>query len=230
MMLSRWLALGVLTLVMVGEAQAEQTPRTISVSGTAEIEIEPEFVSWEIELIDNDADPVKAKAANDERFEALLKLAKKMDIDRKDVIIGRVSINKRMERNEQREYVFKGYDVERRIVIVQRELDEFDDMLASLASFKAEFEISYGSDKVIEARKDARLKAVAAARDKANAMAGVLGQKVGKPISIEERVFRPQLSNNSFSNYAENRVGEAARFSSIMVSASVDIQFELTGD
>lgn len=211
-------------------AFAEEPPRTIFVSGTADVEVEPDFINWEVDLRDSDLDPLKAKAQNDERYKALLKLAKDLDIEPRDVVIGEVSIDKVFERNQDKEYVFTGYVVARQIVVIQREFEDFDEMLQRLAGFKAEFHVSYGSTKVHEMKRKAQLAAVATAREKAVAIAAVLGQRVGRPLSITDHDADLGFDlNDALSNTASGGGSdrEGARYGSIKVRSGVDIEFVL---
>ena len=212
------------------QVHAEDEPRTIYVSGTSEIILETDYVEWEVDLRDLDLDPVKAKAMNDDRYEAVLKLAKDLDIDKDDVVIGEVSIYKTTKKNKDGEYVFAGYVVKREMVLIQRELEEFDEMLARLAGFKAEFDISYGSAKLRETKRKAQLAAVKAAREKAEALAGVLGQKVGRPLYIEDHDVDVGFDlNDALSNTSSGGGGDrdGTRYGSITVRSGVDIRFEL---
>lgn len=212
--------------------QAEEESRTIYVAGTSEIILQPDYVEWEVELRDRDLDPVKAKAMNDERYQAVLKLAKDLDIDKDDVVIGEVSIYKTTKKNEDGEYVFAGYVVKREMVLIQRELEDFDEMLARLAQFKVEFEISYGSTKLRETKRKAQLAAVKAAREKAEELAGVLGQKVGRPLYIGDydTTFGFDL-NDALSNTSSGGADrDGTRYGSIAVRSGVEIRFELLDD
>ncbi|MEM9345824.1 MAG: SIMPL domain-containing protein [Planctomycetota bacterium] len=216
-------------LFIAGQAVAEEEPRTIYVSGTADIELQPDMINWEVDLRDSDLDPLEAKKMNDERFEALLKLAKDLDIDPSDVVIGEVSIDKKFTRNKENEYIFTGYIVAREVVVVQRDFDDFDEMLERLAGFKAEFYVSYGSTEVREAKRKAQLAAVQAAREKAQAIAEVLGQRVGHPLSITDHDVDMGFDlNDALSNTASGGGDrDGTRYGSIKVRSGVDIRFEL---
>lgn len=225
------MALGVTLMLMALGASAAEGPRTIFVSGCSEIELEPDHVQWEIDLRDLDLDPVKAKAQNDERFEALMKLAKDLGIERRDVVIGEVSIGKRRERNKDGTYTFVGYVVPREVLVVQRELEDFDEMLAKLAQFKVEFDISYRSSKTQETKRKAQLAAVQAAREKAQGIAGVLGQRIGRPLLISDHDTHDGFDLNDALSNTSSGVdlydGDGARYGSIVVRSGVDIRFEL---
>lgn len=227
----RLLYFAVLILALTGTgAYAQEEPRTIFVSGTADFEVEPDFINWEVELRDSDPDPLKAKGLNDARYKMLLKLAKDLDIEPSDVVIGEVSIDKQFKRNKDKEYVFTGYIVSREVVVIQRAFDDFDEMLERLAGFKVEFNVSYGSTKVYEVKRKAQLAAVEAARDKAQAIAGVLGQRVGKPLSIIDHDADMGFDlNDALSNTAGGggRDRDGTRYGSIKVRAGVDIEFVL---
>ncbi|MEM6505403.1 MAG: SIMPL domain-containing protein [Planctomycetota bacterium] len=215
--------------LFAGDTVAEEVSRTIYVSGTADIELEPDMINWKIDLRDSDFDPLEAKKLNDERFDALIKLAKDLDIEPSDVVIGGVSIDKKFTRNKDNEYIFTGYIVAREVEVVQREFDDFDEMLERLAGFKAEFHVSYGSTEVREAKRNAQLAAVRTAREKAQAIAGALGQRVGRPLSITDHDVDMGFDLNDTLSNTANGGGDrdGTRYGSIKVRSGVDIRFEL---
>jgi len=64
-------------------------------------------------------------------------------------------------------------------------LDQFDEFLDSLvASAEMEVDFSFASSKIHDARAGTRLKALTAAKKKAQAMAEVVGAKQGEALTI----------------------------------------------
>lgn len=212
-------------------AQAVDRARMIDVNGTAEISIQPDYVSWNLTIVDRNVDPLEAKKSNDARLDGIIELADDLDLKAEDVQAGTISIRRIFEQDERGRStgVFKHYSLRREVVLVLRDLDEMDDMLKALAELGIEFSIEFGSSKLIETRAEARLQAVAAARDKAAAMAGVLGQSIGVPINISQSqpfMIRDALSNSAGFDPAIAR-GRALSPGAIKVSTTVYITFEL---
>jgi len=225
-------------LLMFGLAGAsalaeEAYPDTITVSGSAEMEAEPDYIAWELTLTENHIDPVQAKQRVDKRYELVLDIAGDLDIEGGDVILGHVSISKTFEREFQGgPSKFKDYRVRRTVTLLQRDLEAFDEMLEKLTAARVEFDIHYQSSKVFELKRAARLEAMRQAKKKAQEMAGVLDRGIGRPLRIEEYGtnsgfdLRDSLSNSS--TRRPNRDGDSVRRGAISVRCEVEVAFRLT--
>ncbi len=96
---------------------------------------------------------------------------------------GHVSIRREYERGQ---YGYRGafrhFVVSRSVTVRQRDLERFDEYLDALVSCaEMEVDFSFESSRIHAVRAETRLKAVMAARDKAAAMAGIVGAKLGHP-------------------------------------------------
>jgi len=169
-------------------AQEENRIRSISVSGTVETKTAPDQVVWSISLTDTDTDMRKAKANNDERVKSVIALRDKLDIGEGDIETGQVSIRREYERTSRGDRgAFKHFVVSRSVTIRQRDLKRFDEFLDALvASTELEASFSFATSRMHEVRTETRLKALKVARDKAAAMAEVVGAKLGKVLTIDE--------------------------------------------
>lgn len=184
----RWLLVLVWVVgsgVFVAEADAAEEPPYIEVTGTASISVPPDFVEWRVKLMDEGPDAAAIKKANDYRAEAIAELADDLRVDEADFETGSVSVERRYRWNtDSREQVFTGYRIQREVVLRQRDLEAFDDFLTGVTGGGNSFTMSPRSTKEKELRWQARLDAVAVARDKAVAMAGVLDATVGRPLRV----------------------------------------------
>jgi len=229
MVLAVWMA-----LATGAHAQPVIEAPQISVTGTAEVEATPDAIEWRILLTDKAMDPRTAKIANDTRFEAVLEAADDMDLPAEDVRIGTVAIRRlyHHDRNTSRT-IFDGHQIQRQIILVQRDLEAFDDMLDALAVLGVEFEVGYSSSQIQALKEDARLNAVRAARDKAQAMAQVLGQEIGRPLYIEEissgghGFDLNNAGSNTRSGDRQAGEGMASILGAISASVKVKIVFDL---
>lgn len=209
---------------------AESEARTIWVEGHFEMEVEPEFIEWQLDLTDRHVDPVKAKEVNDARLKALFELTKKLDVEKKDVVIGQVGIKRLYKRDNNRNLVFDRYAVTRLIKVRQRDRGVFDEMLSGLAEQKIEFAVSYGSDELVGIKRKVHLAAVQNAYVTAQALAGALGQKVGRPLEIDDygSGIDGGVNRGGSGGLFGGEDHEAqAQYGSLMVRASVEIRFEL---
>jgi len=181
---------------------ADETVRSVSVSGTVQTKIAPDRIVWRISLTDTDKNLRAAKTANDQSVKAVLALRDKLEIAEGDLETGQVRIEREYERSERGQRgAFKHFAVHRSITIRQRELNRFDEYLDSLvASAEMEVDFSFESSKIHDVRAETRLKALTAAKNKAQAMAEVVGAKLGEVLTIKEhpenRSFDSPWSNS----------------------------------
>jgi uncharacterized protein YggE len=200
-----WMIVGTLLVASTSAGAAGAQPaRTISVSGTAVVKTAPDQVVWRIELADFDKDMRRAKQSNDTKVKAVLDLRRKLDIDERDIETGHLSINREYERGQYgQQGAFKHYAVRRTVTFRQADLTRFDEFLDELvATSEMEVSFSFESSKIHEVRAETRLKALKAANEKAAAMAGVLGARLGPVLTISEhspdRPFASPMSNAAF--------------------------------
>ena len=193
----------------VAHGQEEKPIRSISVTGTIETKTAPDQIVWRISLTDTDMDMRKAKALNDERIKSVVALRQKLGVGEGDFETGSVSIRRDYERDQMgRRGEFKGFIVSRSVTIRQRDLKRFDEFLDSLvSSTEMEVSFSFESSRIQEVRAETRLRALQAAKDKAAAMADVVGAKLGRVLTINEHApgygGQNPLSNSSY-NYGQS--------------------------
>ena len=169
---------------------AEPAPvRSISVSGTAEMQTAPDQIVWRISLADTDKDLLAAKKRNDEKVKAVIRLREVLGIAEGDLETEHVSVSREYERDQHGyQRAFKHFLVSRSVTIRQRDLKRFDTFLDTLvATAQMEVSFSYESSRIHEIRTETRLKALKVAKDKAAAMAEAVGAKLGRVLTINER-------------------------------------------
>jgi uncharacterized protein YggE len=170
---------------------AEEKPvRSISVTGTVETTVAPDTVLWRISLSDEDKNLQETKKRNDQKVKSVVALREKLGIADGDLETGHVSARREYERGETPfSGRFKGYVVSRSVTIRQRDLKRFDEYLdAFISSADMEVNFQFKSSKMPEARAETRLKALQAAKTKAQAMAQALGAKLGPVLTINEHL------------------------------------------
>ena len=185
--MKRWTVV-VAALVVGVCAQGQESERTISVTGTAVIKVEPDYVTWHIVISELDADLGDAKAQSDAKLGSIVGLLDDLDVAREDFETGALRVHKEYERDERgRELGFVGYAITRVVTVRQRDLARFDEFLEKLLG-AAEVEVNYSleSSEIEERRKESRLEATRAAKEKAQAMVEALGARLGAVWSISE--------------------------------------------
>ena len=227
----------VLTFTLTGGLSAgeERPVRSISVSGTAEVKIAPDQITWRISLTDTDKNLLEAKKSNDEKVKSVVALRDKLGIGQGDLETGQVNVNREYTRNQHGQRGdFKHFAVTRSVTIRQRDLKRIDEFLDTLVS-SAEMEVgfSFESSRMYEVRAETRLKALRAAKDKAAAMAKVVGAKLGPVLTINEHSqrssWRDETSNLGFveSTPAVDLATEKFVPGAISVQVTVYATFEL---
>jgi uncharacterized protein YggE len=168
--------------------EATQEPRVITVTGDAEVRVVPDEVILTLGVMTWDKNMDRAKRQNDEIVGRLLALATKYGIEPEHVKTDYISIEPRYRNGYYEESDFIGYFVRKSVVITLRDLSKFEDLLADALGEGANFVrgIEFRTTKLREHRDEARALAIKAAREKADALAGELGQVVGEPRTIQE--------------------------------------------
>jgi uncharacterized protein len=213
---------------------AAPAPRSIAVAGTADIRTAPDEFTITVGADAFAAEPDAAREASSKAMRAMLDVARAEKIEPKDICTEGMSLQVRYDSYEK--HHISGYDAHNTLIVVLHDSERVERVLTELSKAGANRidGVVYGSTRVVELRKEARLSAIAAARDKAQAMAAALGQKVGHPLRIDEDPQEPYratsaygMSNASVSNETHAAVGEAMATGKLRVAASVAVTFEL---
>ncbi len=159
-----------------------QQHRLITVSGDAEVKVTPDEVALTLGLETSDNDLAKAKQLNNDRLKGVLAIADQFKIDRKDVRVDFLSIQPGWQPS-------RPFKVRRRAVVTLRKLDKFEEVLTRMVQnnrANSVQSIQFRTTQLRKYRDQARDLAIKAAHEKAIALTGALGAKVGKPYSIRE--------------------------------------------
>jgi uncharacterized protein YggE len=169
------------------EAAAPGGTRTVSVAGEAEVRVVPDEVVLTIGIETTHKDLDAAKEDNDARIAQVFAVAQAHEVDARHIQTDYVSIEPRYHDSyEKRGFI--GYFVRRNVVITLRDLDRFELLLAALLEGGANYVhgIQFRTTELRRYRDQARELAAEAAKEKAVALAGSLGQTVGDPLTISE--------------------------------------------
>jgi hypothetical protein len=230
------LALAV-TLVNLCHAQdACPRPRLISVLGTAEINVAPDEVILCLGVDSRDKLLETAKSQNDARVKNVMKLALAAGVEQKYIETSALRMGPTY--SEEKVPRLLGYEVSQSIAITLRNVSKYESLMTRLLEAGVN-RVDNASFRVSEPRKtrdEARSKAVAAAKEKATAMARELGQTVGKPWEVIEEgegddSILAGLRSRANANYAYD-VGSGPEESTIAsgqvtVRAAVKVSFQL---
>jgi uncharacterized protein YggE len=181
--------LAVLLLSAWTESQAaSQEPRRITVSGEAEVRVVPDEVILTLGVETWNKNLDVAKSQNDEIVKKVLTLTAEYGIKPEHVQTDYVSIEPRYRDGYYEPSDFIGYFVHKTIVITVQDLSKFEDLLSGALKAGVNYVqgIEFRTTELRQHRDEARALAIQAAKEKAIALAGELGQKVGDPLTIQE--------------------------------------------
>jgi uncharacterized protein YggE len=162
--------------------------RTIAVSGEAELRVPPDEVVLTLGVETFDASLQAAKNDNDARVAAVIRAARARGVPEQRVKTDYFVAQPRYDDRTHGEVRVVGFIVRKSIVITLRDMAAFEPLLADALGAGATHihGIDFRVTRLRAYRDSARTLAVDAAREKAQALAGRLGQRLGEPISINE--------------------------------------------
>jgi uncharacterized protein len=227
-------------------AVAAQTPpaRTISVSGSAEIKVVPDEVILSVGVETDSKDIAVARSENDARIKAISEAVQAQGVPANLVKADFLDLQPRYRNYPTRED-FLGYFARRSVVITIRDVAKFESTLSAVLAAGANYVhgIDFRTTELRKHRDAARRMALAAAREKADAMAAALNATIGDPISIQEgysgwwspysswwgQRYGGQLVQNVVQEGGGRAGGadDALVPGQISVTASVNVSFEL---
>lgn len=222
--------LGAQTATIVGNE------RFIEVIGDGEMLVAPDEVVLQlgVETIRTDLDD--ARRENDKRVAAVLSLLKSSGIEDKFVQTDHVRVEPLYTYKGDRDRALRGYNIRKDMTVTLRDLTQMETITAALlkAGTTNIYNYTLRSTQIRAQRDEARLMAIRAAREKAEAAANALGQKIGQPLRIIEiplqDVYSPRVANAS-AEHMQGNVGDGAAqtfaHGRVTISARVKIAFAL---
>lgn len=168
----------------------EQTPPLVNVVGEAEVRVVPDHVTLFLGIESRDTELSGATKVNDERMNKALALAKEKGIKPADLKTDFVQIEPTYAVSSYGDPgQLSGYIVRKSVMITIREIERFAEILSAMlgAGINHVHGIEFKTSQLRSSKDQARALALRAAREKAEAMAAELNQKIGPPYSITEQ-------------------------------------------
>ncbi len=180
----------VVCLVVALAAAPEQPRRTLAVTGTAEVSVQPDicYISFGVETFHKKS-AREAYRSNAEVMNAVSAAVKATGAESKDIQTSSFSVTPQYHYEDANQHrVFDGYRVYQALDVKVRELDKASAVLdAGMDAGATQVNnVTFAVENPKKYTADARIEAVKAAQDKAQSMADLTGVKLGKPISIIE--------------------------------------------
>lgn len=208
-----------LFLIFLNGAFAQDLDKTpqIAVTGNAEVFVEPDEANISLDITKTDKDLSVAKKQNDETTAKILEVTRRFNIPAQNVNIRNISveIKNKIIRDPKKpvydedgdltgEKIFVGYEVSKTVGIKFTDLKKFEELFAELlkTGVTEVNSVSFETSKLRQYKDQARDMAIKAAKEKATAMAGAIGQTIGKAIRITEGTISNSTLN--YSNISAN--------------------------
>lgn len=225
-------ALIILAMVFMAQSygqEIKQVPQ-ISVNGQAKVKVAPDQATITATVETKGSNAKDVKKENDKQIDAVLKLIKKNNIATADYRTHRVALN------PQYDYAKKktNYNATQTIEIIVRNLNQYDELMEGLVSDGVNRidNVVFQSSNMAKYESEARKLAMKDAKMKAEDYVSVLGQKVGRAVTISDnsQIYSPQpvyarMMKAEMSDSATPRETLAA--GEIEISANVSVNFIL---
>lgn len=168
-------------------ASAPSKPRTISVSGCAVGYIQPDAILWTVEREAYGKNLQAAKSASEDQVKTLLEACAKKGIQGNDVSLSMIEIkDARTGQAESPQDSVDRFTVSRTITLRQRDLQVYHELLGIVSRGTGKVTYKRYCSRVNQITRDTLLRATAAAKEKAGAMATVLGASLGPVLTVSE--------------------------------------------
>jgi uncharacterized protein len=238
--------LSAVLMVRVAAAASAQTvpPRTISVSGNAEIRVAPDEVILSVGVETDSKDIAVARSENDTRVKAITQAVRTQGVAAEHVKTDFLDLQPHYREYENRRE-FLGYFARRSLVITIRDVSMFEPIMSAVLAAGANYVhgIDFRTTELRKHRDEVRRLALIAAREKAEAMAAAMKVSVGDAMSIQEGYsgwwspysswwgsgYGGQMAQNVVQEPGGRGAGadDALVPGQISVTASVNVTFEL---
>lgn len=168
-------------------ASVQTEAPTIKVTGEAEVRVVPDEVLVTLGVETSGLDLEAVRRDNDALTKKVIAVAQAQGVKTEHIQTEYLNAEPRFRDSyERREFL--GYVVRRSLVITLKDIAKFEDLLTGELAAGVNYihGIEFRTTELRKQRDAARALAVKAAKEKAAAMAGELGQKIGEPRTITE--------------------------------------------
>lgn len=208
---------------------------TISVNGTAKMSVKPDIARMNVGVVSTGKTVAETQKQNTDKMNAVTAAIKGFGVKDDDIQTSNYSIYPQYDWTDGRQ-ILRGYQVSQNVAIKIRDLDKIGDILSKVGDLGSNQigGISFEVDDTVALQKQARDKAIADAKDKAQVLAKSLGMQLGKVVSFsEDSGYEPRpMMYNSYEKVTLDSAGSAApspdvQSGSLDVSKTVSITFEI---
>jgi len=218
-----------------GKKEEEHQIRDIRVNGLAEVKLVPDMLTVNIGVVTLDKDPLKSQSENDRAVKTILAAAKQLGVAPEDVQTGYVWLGRKESESREGPAVFEGYEAATVVTVVLRDLTKYNALVteALKAGANRVGGLTFGYLKEEEKWREARMLAIKAAKQKAEDLAGQLGEKLGRPTGIQneerppqEQAYAASASTGGAGGFSPDE-GTTLSAGQMVIRSEVEVTFEL---
>ncbi|OGF20752.1 hypothetical protein A2257_03195 [Candidatus Falkowbacteria bacterium RIFOXYA2_FULL_38_12] len=205
----------------IGRPTAERD--VINISGEGKVTGIPDIATIQVGLITEKGDVKTAQKENTDKLNRLITTLKNLGVEDKDIQTSYYNIYPQYDWTDGKQQL-RGYQVSQGVAIKIRNLSKIGDMLAAAGEGGANqvSGLTFNIDDPEKLKQEARLKALANAKEKAEALAEAAGVKLGKVVSFSEYSDSPADYRTMMDSYGAGG-GEMKVASPVIESGSIDI-------
>jgi uncharacterized protein YggE len=222
------LILIVLFVTMSYAQEIKQVPQ-ISVTGEGKVKVVPDQASISISLETKGTNARDVKNENDKKIDAILKFIKKSNIANEDFQTQRVSLNPNYDYEKKKH----NYIATQTIQILLKDLSKYDELMEGIVEqgINRIDNVTFQSSKLAQYQAEARKLAMKEAKLKAEDYVSVLGQKVGRAMTISDNSQpnypQPVFAMKTMAMESSDAPRETLAVGEINITANVNVSFIL---
>lgn len=221
----------ILSVLVCTTLYPQDKQKVVEVTGSATIEVQPDIMDWDIRVQD-DYDNLKSAVSNNESsVEKILEFLKSQGVKRERISTSGLRVNKNYTYYDSK---VKKYTVTNYVWFSVNDINLYQKFADYFVSFDNVFinSTNLTASNEIETRKQARINALNAAKEKAEMMAAVFGKEIGDPLMISEEPVYSYFSNTLNNVYTpgertESDSGPTFSRGMVTVTAKVKVTFLL---
>lgn len=208
--------------------EVKQVPQ-ITVNGEGKIKVVPDQATITVTVETRGSNAKEVKKQNDQQIDLVLKLIKKMNLAPADYKTQRVSLNPQYDYDKKK----TTFNATQTIEILLRDLSKYDELMEGLVNegINKVDNVIFQSSKLEQYQSEARKMAMKDAKQKAVDYVSVLGQKVGKAMTISDNSqnYYPQPMYESMRMAKSDGAApkETLAIGEINIVANVNVSFIL---
>lgn len=205
-----------------------QERNTIAITGEGEVVAIPDIALVTLGVITEKSTVSAAQQENTVKMNKVIEKIKSLGVEDKDIKTASYYISSQYDWNKDGQRVFRGYQVSQSVTVKIRKVDQAGAVLSAATELGVNqiSDLSFTVDDMEKVKQEARLKALANAKEKAKALSKAAGVSLGRIISFSENADMPYPVMKSYA-LAEG-MGGAVDSAPTVQAGSIDVKMIVT--